>query len=223
MSILTLPHMHIIPALLTTDTQDLRSQLEKLLPHFSHFQIDIQDGVFVPSHTLTINEYISVLREFPMHKNLTIDFHLMLIDYTDALMQIEEEVKPALHVRTVYVHTNIDKKLLSSSTSLTFNPEDRVEEWSGFLKESKYAQVMTIHPGPQGQAFMPEQLTKVGQIRSINSSCVICIDGAVSEKSTDVIRSQKHDCMPDECAVGSCFSKSPPAEIANRLCVLQGA
>ncbi len=215
--------MYFIPALLTTDTQDLRSQLEKLLPHFSHFQIDIQDGVFVPSHTLTISEYVSVLGEFSMHKNLTIDFHLMLIDYTDALIQIEEEVKPALNVRTVYVHTNIDKKLLSSSTSLTFNPGDRVEEWSEYLKNSKFAQVMTIHPGPQGQPFIPEQLAKVGQIKSVNSSCVVCIDGAVNEKNIEVVRSQKSDCVPDESAVGSYFSKSLPTEVDDRLHILQSA
>lgn len=215
--------MHIIPALLTTDPAELATQLAKLLPYFFHFQIDIQDGAFVPSHTLTISEYISVLGEFSMHKNLTIDFHLMLTDYADVLAQIKEMSKSALHVRTIYVHTNIDKKLLSSSTSLTFNPEDRVEEWSEYLNNSKFAQVMTIHPGPQGQAFMPEQLAKVGQIRSVNSSCVICIDGAVNEKNIEVVRSQKSDCVPNECAVGSYFSKSLPTEVDDRLHILQGA
>ncbi|MEI7653606.1 MAG: hypothetical protein WCJ70_05055 [bacterium] len=219
--------MYLIPALLSNDVAELRSVLIKLLPHFTHFQVDIQDGIFVPSHTLSISEYMDTIRECAGDQSVTIDFHLMLTEYADALTQIEHiQSAPSLPpgvaygrslVRTTYVHTNIGTDLLSPSTALTFNPEDRVEEWGGFLKESKYAQVMTIHPGPQGQTFMPQTLTKIGQIKSINSDCIVCIDGGVNEESIGFISSQQALCVPDECAVGSYFSRATVSEMSERI------
>ena len=215
-------YMHFIPALLTTDTQDLHGQLEKLLPHFTHFQVDIQDGIFVPSRTLNIPQYMEVVMQYATDKQVMLDFHLMLTEYADALAQIAHiPTTPSLFVRTTFVHTNIDPLLLSKATSLTFNPEDGVEEWSDFLRHSTHAQVMTVPPGPQGQPFVPDQLAKIGIIKSINSQCTVCIDGAVSEKTIHTIHTQKPDCVPDECGVGSYFSKAHTGEIGARLRLLQ--
>jgi pentose-5-phosphate-3-epimerase len=145
----------------------------------------------------------------------------MLTDYTDELRMIAEMPHPHVQVRTIFVHTNIPQKLLNDALSLTFNVEDSVRDWAAHLTHASYAQVMTIHPGPQGQAFIPSQLSKIGEIRKINPLCKICIDGSVNEQTITSIRNTISSCVPDECGVGSYFSRATSDELPTRLRALQ--
>lgn len=240
--------MKLIPAPLSTSKEDCKAQFSMLLPYFSHFQIDIQDGIYVPNKTIGLSDYLEVLHEVIVDthtsvipgssRNLdtgirrddnqvVVDIHLMLSDYNKTLEWIRLNFldpgirRDNIELRCVFVHTNITHKLLDQYKDLplamTFSPPDKPRDWTEYLQISKYAQVMTIYPGPQGQSFMPEMLTKIGQIHEINPHILVCIDGAVNEVTYPIIKSSSSLCIPDELAVGSYFSKANPADIANRI------
>ncbi|MEI6327158.1 MAG: hypothetical protein WCO78_03485 [Candidatus Roizmanbacteria bacterium] len=257
--------MKLIPAPLSTNRDECKAQFQMLLPYFSHFQIDIQDGIYVPNKTIGVSEYLEVIDELlensltavipGLSRNLdpgitqsvtsslddnqvVVDMHLMLSDYEKTFESIRlyflDPVRNLprtmlrgrddIVLRCVFVHTNIDLKLLEQykdlPLSMTFSPPDSPDDWADFLRSSAHAQVMTIHPGPQGQAFMPQMLSKVGQIHEINSHVNVCIDGAVNDRTYPLIRSASPHCVPDELAVGSYFSKATPQDIPDRIKLL---
>ncbi len=240
--------MKLIPAPLSTNRDECKAQFSMLLPHFSHFQIDIQDGIYVPNKTIGLNDYLEVLHEVIVDthtsvipgssRNLdpgirrddnqvVVDIHLMLSDYNKTLEWIRLYfLDPSIRrddiaLRCVFVHTNFSHILLEQYKDLplamTFSPPDNPQDWTDYLHASKYAQVMTIYPGPQGQTFMPEMLAKIGQIHEINRHIQVCIDGAVNEVSYPIIKSSSSLCIPDELAVGSYFSKANPEDVASRI------
>lgn len=214
--------MYFIPAPLSSTIESARAQFAKLLPHFDHFQIDVQDGVFVPSKTISIQKYSDMLESMAT-RDITVDFHLMKAYYAEDLAYIQEKINVWHHlsVRTVYVHTNIQKELLTKYTdfpiSMTFNPVDSVGAWREYIRASEYAQVMTIHPGPQGQKLILAQLKKVGETHLLNEECVVCIDGSVNDQTLPQIMHEISHNIPEEMAVGSYFSQSPPDEVEARL------
>lgn len=223
--------MKLIPAPLSTSKDECKAQFSMLLPYFSHFQIDIQDGIYVPNKTIELQEYLAVIQdEIPRHLladqnpiSVTLDLHLMLSDYTQSVEFCANALEKynKVKIRAIFIHANISQELLKKFKSLpfamTFSPPDEPRDWTEYLQISKYAQVMTIYPGPQGQQFMPEMLTKIGQIHEINPHIQVCIDGAVNDTTYPIIKSQPSPCVPDELAIGSYFSKANPGNIASRI------
>ena len=244
----TMRFMKLIPAPLSTSKEDCKAQFSMLLPYFSHFQIDIQDGIYVPNKTISLSDYLEVLHEVIVDthtsvipgssRNLdpgirrddnrvVVDIHLMLSDYNKTLEWIRLNfLDPGIRrddiaLRCIFVHSNIAHTLFEQygdlPLAMTFSPPDKPEDWTEYLQSSKYAQVMTIFPGPQGQTFMPEMLDKVGQIHEINPHMQVCIDGAVNEVTYHIVKSQPSLCIPDELAVGSYFSKATSENILSRI------
>lgn len=229
----TMRFMKLIPAPLSTSKEDCNAQFSMLLPHFSHFQIDIQDGIYVPNKTIPLDTYLEVLleeislRQLSDRKSelITLDIHLMLQNYETQLQSIRKICTQLLNqhveMRCIFVHSNIAHTLLEQYSDLplgmTFSPPDKPKDWTEYLQSSKYAQVMTIFPGPQGQTFMPQMLEKVGRIHEINPHIQVCIDGSVNDTTYPVIRSSAPVCIPDELAVGSYFSKATKENIQSRI------
>lgn len=137
--------MKLIPAPLSTSKEDCKAQFSMLLPYFSHFQIDIQDGIYVPNKTIGLNDYLEVLHEVIVDthtsvipgssRNLdpgirrddnqvVVDIHLMLSDYNKTLEWIRLNfLNPGIRrddiaLRCVFVHTNISHTLLEQYRDL---------------------------------------------------------------------------------------------------------
>lgn len=208
--------MQIIPAVLEKNPTFLFSQIKRLLPYFKTFQIDIADGKSVPNRTVQIEE----ISEFLPHYNLqttnyklSFDFHLMVKDY-------EAEVKKLanltnwLKIKNVFVHFSLlpnIQYLISNfpfSLDLVLNPEDRVDKLTSKYQISAISaiQIMSVDPGFQGSAFIPETLKKIDQLRLKDYRNRIYLDGSINQDTLPIISSLKY--KPDYLCVGSFLSKA---------------
>lgn len=213
--------MEIIPSVLEKSPSDLLTQIEKLLPYFKSFQIDIADGIFVPNKTVLIEE-ISEHLTYNM-KHVTFDFHLMVKEYEREVVKLIKLLK-FIKINTVFIHFSLlpNIKHLTTDYPFTFapvlNPEDPVEELDKLyqLKIVSAIQIMSVNPGFQGSEFLPETLKKIEQLRLKNYRNKIYLDGGINADSLKTISRQKF--LPDVLCPGSFLTQAP--DIAENVRIL---
>jgi ribulose-phosphate 3-epimerase len=75
-------------------------------------------------------------------------------------------------------------KSLGAKAGIVLNPETSVKKIEPFLPLADLVLVMSVHPGYSGQAFMPEAIEKVAQVRknldSLNSTAWLQVDGGIT-------------------------------------------
>src|SRR5687767_10287112 len=85
--------MQVIPSILQSDISGFWHQVEKLLPYFNHFQVDIVDGKFAQGKTVDANEILTTAQEKleALGKpKVTFDIDFMIEDYTDEIERLEQ-------------------------------------------------------------------------------------------------------------------------------------
>ncbi len=204
--------MEIFPSILEKEAQNYLVQINKLSPYFNHFQIDIADGIYVPNKTVQIDELINYGLRIT---NCTFEFHLMVKDFETEIKKLEK-LRNFLNIKTVLIHASLspDYSLLSKtyplfSFGLVLNPEDKVSLLPSYTL-LPIIQIMTVHPGFQGQPFLPETLKKIEQLRQANYRNKISLDGAVNDQTIPLILAQKY--RPDILCPGSFLTKTVELE-----------
>lgn len=213
--------MLVTPSILTNTAAGAFRQIDRLLPYFKCFQIDIADGVFVPNTTVSIPE----LAEFIKHHKLsekyneyTFDFHLMVTNYVEHL-EFLEYISNLIPIGVVMIHSKLkpDPAQLKSLfpqfiIGLVINPEETVQEFTSYynLSEIPFIQIMSVNPGFQGATFIPESLNKIEQLRKTGYRFKIYLDGGINDKTLPVILSQTF--APDIIGPGSYISKAEDIE-----------
>jgi ribulose-phosphate 3-epimerase len=203
--------MNIIPAILTHTQDDFTSQIRALLPYYSRFQVDIADGKFVPNTTLQLDEIQKALKDLLDVSTIELDFHLMVKDYEAEIFRIKD-ITNIIKVNTVFIHAAVItpqslQQLLDTQSDfhigLVLNPEDSISQIAHIyrLHTLPAIQIMTIHPGFQGQQFIPETLKKIQELRDLGFDNSIYIDGGVNEHSLPIITSSEY--KPDYLCIGS--------------------
>jgi ribulose-phosphate 3-epimerase len=213
-------YMHVIPALLTNNVEDLFQQVDKLIPYYTKFQIDIADGDFVPNTTVQITDIGSYLNHTSKRYDSPIrfDFHLMVTDW-ESEIELLTQLDNFLTIDTVFIHYGVLKtcqafprKQSKYTIGLVANPEDDIEEIDCRFSISTIPsiQLMTVSPGFQGSPFVPESLQKIDYLQRKHYEGPIYIDGSVNDKTLPVINTRKH--KPDYIGVGSFLSKAENIE-----------
>ena len=168
----------IIPAILTADAEDLKEKLEKLQGLTDWVQIDIGDGEFAPSETIGVKELASLKSDFK------IGLHLMVSKPQDYLAA----AKQAGVARVIFSIEAVDdpKALLEEIKSqgqeagIALNPETPIEKVKPFLDQADTILLLSVNPGRQGQEFIPEVLTKIKNLKAVNSKIKIEADGGIN-------------------------------------------
>lgn len=205
--------MTVTPSILTNNMNDFWRQIERLLPYYQHFQVDILDGKFAPQKTITIEEILNS----KLNSELIFDFHLMVVDHEKEILKIEN-LKLKIKVDTILIHLKNQPnfQLLQDKYpykfALVLDPDDSVEELlkKYDIKTIPSLQIMSVVPGAQGQPFLPETLQKIEQLRNLGYRSKIYLDGGINEKTLPIIFSQKF--KPDVLGPGSFFSKAENVE-----------
>ncbi len=159
--------------------------------------IDIMDGVFVKT---TSPDFESILK---IQTTLAKQVHLMVqepLPYLELCLkyQVDEVI---VHLGTNY--KDIDFTNYNFEIYFGVNPEDKFSQFEELVEEATGFLLMTVHPGLQGQPFLPEELTKVESIRNKGFGGKIIVDGSVNlDTINDVV---KYDI--DEAVVGSAIIK----------------
>ncbi len=210
--------MQIIPAALEKTSTDLTLTIQKISPYYRRFQIDIEDGEFVPFKSVSIDDIISITQNGKIDiKKLFFDFHLMVKDYEKEIQKLEK-LKKLLTIKNVFIHYSQlpNYQCLAAKYSfpigLVINPKDQIADLANHydLKELPFIQIMSIDPGPQGQAFMPEMLNKIEQLRLLGYRSDIYLDGSINDETIPVILSKIY--RPNFLCIGSFLTKSKELE-----------
>lgn len=208
--------MIVTPSILTTTAEDVVSQINRLLPYFPYFQVDIADGKFVPNTTVQLEELIAFLIKtsnvFP-HR-VPVDFHLMVDDYRSHIRDMEK-LDGVFEVRTILIHSALhpDYKALcqefpNRTIGLVINPDESVQDFSSAypLPTLSHIQIMSVVPGRQGNPFLEETLQKIKHLRQLDYGNKILLDGGINDKTLPAILSQEH--VPDIIGPGSYLSQA---------------
>lgn len=76
---------------------------------------------------------------------------------------------------------------------IAFNPETKILQHKDALVHADIALVMTVYPGWSGQEMIEKPLTKIDEIRRINPTITIGVDGGVNLANCKMVSNFKTD------------------------------
>jgi len=156
--------LKIAPSLLSADFGSLAEAVGEVANVADWLHVDVMDAHFVPNLTIGPPVVASLRR----HSGLYFDCHLMMTNPGDFLEAFAEAGADAC---TVHVEVGGTEDLvrecraLGLRVGLAANPDTPYEALEPHLAAVDLVLCMTVFPGFGGQAFMPEVLPKVAQVR----------------------------------------------------------
>ena len=158
----------LAPSILSADFKVLGEQLkvtEAAGAEYIHF--DVMDGIFVPS----ISFGMPVLSCIKGYTSQILDAHLMI---TEPIRYVEEFAKAGADIITVHLEAcedlqaTIDKiHAAGVKARISIKPKTPVEAFVPYLDQADMFLVMSVEPGFGGQAFIPESLDRIRELRKM--------------------------------------------------------
>ena len=167
----------LAPSILSADFKILGEQLkltEEAGAEYIHF--DVMDGIFVPS----ISFGMPVLASIKGATTQTLDVHLMV---TEPIRYVEEFVKAGADIVTVHyeacedLQATIDKiHAAGAKVGISIKPKTPVDVLLPYLDQAEMFLIMSVEPGFGGQAFIPESLDKIRELKAMIDTEGLCVD-----------------------------------------------
>ncbi|MDP3785999.1 MAG: ribulose-phosphate 3-epimerase [Candidatus Omnitrophota bacterium] len=189
--------MKIIPAILTDKPQDLRNMIKQAEDFCDLAQIDIMDGRFVPSKSISAEDLAKI------KTGLKLEIHLMVEEPTKYL----ESFKRAGAKRIVFHYESKEEpsevieeiRALGLEAGIAINPETPVADVEKFFKDIDILLFLSVNPGFYGSKFLPEVCEKAKALKDRKDKPAIAMDGGIKADNILLIR----DSGVDIACVGS--------------------
>ncbi len=192
----------IVPALLTNDLNKLIG-MDRLCSTFTDYvQLDIMDGVFVPSKSIDILD----LKKWKPTVHLEV--HLMVVD---PLVWIEPFSK--IGAKKIIYHFEIEKnhnEIISAikekgmKPGLAIKPDTAISDFAHLVALVDSVLFMSVNPGFYGAEFIPGVLDKIREFKKQFPKTITSIDGGIKLDNALMVRKAGVDCI----CVGSAILKS---------------
>jgi ribulose-phosphate 3-epimerase len=171
--------MNIIPAILPKNQTELNTKVKQLIGVVSHVQIDVCDGIFVPSKT--------------QFQNLTnidqIEYELdLMIAEPERSLNEYIEMQPArlvIHIESVkdvqklFMRLEQVRGIIEIGLAISNDTDNAVLE--KYIEDCDFIQLMGIQNiGFQGQTFDERALEKISYFHSKYPDIPISVDGSVN-------------------------------------------
>jgi ribulose-phosphate 3-epimerase len=175
----------VAPSLLACDFGRLAEEIHKVQEAGADWlHVDVMDGHFVPN--LTIGPV--VVEAIRRASRIPLDVHLMInhpeqyvkpfVDAGSHYLTVHVEA-PGLRTESVLLHTLETIRQQGARTGLSLRPRTSAETLKPFLGSLDLLLVMSVEPGFGGQAFLPEMIPKVRQLREWFAGD-IAVDGGIN-------------------------------------------
>lgn len=172
----------IIPSILVYSPEEFDQQISTIAPICNFVQIDIVDGQFVEGATWIDPEHVA--------KHIPMDFelHMMVLHPLEHVRQwkhIDQLKRVIFHYETVDDAREVAKemKTYGKEVCMCLNPETSVDVLADLYDVLDAVQFMSVHPGKQGQPFLPEAVDRIALTHERYPELPIAADGAVSTET----------------------------------------
>ncbi len=167
----------VVPALLTDKKEDLISMLNACSEFTNHVQVDIMDGEFVPSKS------ISILDLEGLQCPLRSEAHLMVSDpfsWIEPFKRFGTE-RIIYHFEIKEDHLKIINAIKNKGlkTGIAINPSTKIDDFRPLVKEIDMFLFMSVNPGFYGAEFMPQVLEKIRSFKDEFPHKLVGIDGGI--------------------------------------------
>lgn len=174
----------IAPSILSADFANLQRDVEMINESQADwFHVDVMDGVFVPN----ISFGFPVITAAKKHAKKPFDVHLMIVDpdrYIADFAKAGADIITVHYEACTHLHRTIQLiKSVGCKAGVALNPHTPVSLLKDVLHDIDLALVMSVNPGFGGQAFIPQTLNKVSELKQmalqVNPNLLIEVDGGV--------------------------------------------
>ncbi len=188
----------IAPSILSADFTRLGEEVRAVeQAGADYIHIDVMDGHFVPN--ITIGPMI--VKAVRKVTKLPLDVHLMILnpdqfidDFVKAgadLISVHAEALDHLHRSIQYIRKAGAKSVVS------LNPATPLQGIEYILEDLDMVLLMTVNPGFEGQAFIPEMLPKIERLREMidkrGLNIELEVDGGISPENIHLASSAGAD------------------------------
>lgn len=183
---------YIAPSILSADFARLGKEVKAVEAAGADWiHADVMDGHFVPNITFGPLIVEAVRRE----TTLPIDVHLMIENPENYIPAFAKAGATYISIQIEScVHLNRSIQLIrecGAKPGVVLNPSTPLQSVDWILEYVDYVLVMSVNPGFGGQAFIPNSLDKIKElrrtIRSRKLGTLIEIDGGVNETTISAI------------------------------------
>lgn len=192
--------VEIEPSIYASDFSRLGSQLETLHAAGARvFHFDVGDGHFIPE--ITIGPVVAAsISPLVRGWGARLDCHLMV---AEPEAHFEAIAKAGGDSVTFHVEACDDPpravaaaRALGLGAGVAFNPETPVSAAVAAAEGADLVLCMSIHPGYSGQAFMPEALERIAELRAALAVDVrVQVDGGINRDTARAARDAGADLL----------------------------
>lgn len=196
--------MLVAPSILSADFGNLERDVRAICDAGCDLvHVDVMDGHFVPNLTIGPVVVSSVAKA----ASKPLDIHLMVENNT-FFVELFAPLKPkyiSFHIEEEkHPHRLIQKiRSYGIQPAIVLNPHTPPQSLEYILKDLDMVLLMSVNPGFGGQSFIDSVIPKAKELdrlrKKLNPSCLIEVDGGVSDKNIDLLR----DCGVDIVVAGS--------------------
>lgn len=185
--------MKVAPSILSADFGNLARDVKEICDGGCDLvHVDVMDGHFVPNLTIgpVVVEAVAKAATKPLDIHLMVQNNTFFVDLFAPLkpdyisFHIEEEKHP---------HRLIQKiKSYGIKPAIVLNPHTPPEAVEFLLEDLAMVLLMSVNPGFGGQSFIKSVVPKAKRLKTlrdtINPSCLIEVDGGVSDKNIHTLK-----------------------------------
>jgi ribulose-phosphate 3-epimerase len=180
--------IRIAPSILAADFMKLNEDIKSVEgSSIDLLHLDVMDGHFVPNITFGPD----LVRGIKQQTACELDVHLMVEDpdkWVEAFakagasyLSVHAEVAPHLHRTIQHIHS------FGVKAGVALNPSTSIEAIRYVLPDVDFILLMTVNPGFGGQAFIPQILDKIRDLKhlmeEIGHLVPIEVDGGINKET----------------------------------------